>query len=198
MFRQAGGRAIKRHTALSRPHLRLREIAPGDLVHFVSLRARSLRPMSVRALCDSLRSFPRFLHFEGRCPKRLDLAIPTMHAWNRAELPTVIEAEQLRRFLASFDKSTAMGRRDYAMARCMCDLGLRVNEVAQLCLEHLDWRKGTLKLPQNKQRRELQLPLPGQLAPQFRVNVRPVGQKLIRFHWRGRRGHQLLNQLLLA
>lgn len=164
-------RRARRRTALEllawrfgRRNLRLREIAPGDLVHFVCLRARSLRPMSVRALCDSLRSFLRFLHFEGRCPKRLDLAVPTMHAWNRAELPTVIEAEQLRRFLASFDKSTAMGRRDYAMARCMCDLGLRVNEVAQLCLEDLDWRKGTLKLPQNKQRRELQLPLPGQLA----------------------------------
>ena len=164
-------RRARRRTALellswrfgNRP-LQLQRITPGDLVRFVAFRARSLRPISVRVLSDSLRSFLRFLHFQGRCPEGLDAAVPTIHAWNRAELPIVIEAEQLQRFLASFDKSTAMGRRDYAMARCMCDLGLRVNEVAQLCLEDLDWRKGTLRLSKNKQRRELQLPLPGQLA----------------------------------
>ena len=144
--------------------LRLQQMGPGDLVRFVAFRARSLCPMSVRALSDSLRSFLRFLHFQGRCRKGLDLAVPTLHAWNRAQLPTVIEAEPLRRFLSSFDRSTAMGRRDYAIALCMCDLGLRVNEVAQLSLEDLDWRKGTLKLPQNKQRRELELPLPARLA----------------------------------
>jgi integrase/recombinase XerD len=164
-------RRARRRTALElltwrfgRRPLRLQQIAAGDLVRFVSFRAKSLRPISVRALCDSLRSFLRYLHFQGRCRKGLDLAVPTLHAWNRAQLPTVIEAEPLRRFLGSFDRSTAMGRRDYAMALCMCDLGLRVNEVAQLSLEDLDWRKGTLKLPQNKQRRELELPLPGRLA----------------------------------
>jgi integrase/recombinase XerD len=164
-------RKARRRTALellawrfgNRP-LRIRQIVPGDLMRFVSFRAKSLRPVSVRALSDSLRSFLRFLHFQGRCRKGLELAVPTLHAWNRAQLPTAIEAEQLRRFLGSFDRSTAMGRRDYAMALCMCDLGLRVNEVAQLSLEDLDWRRGTLKLPQNKQRRERQLPLPGRLA----------------------------------
>jgi len=144
--------------------LRIQAITPTDLVRFVSFRAKSLRPMSVRALSDSLRSFLRFLHFEGRCAKGLDLAVPTLHAWNRTKLPTVIEGQQLRRFLGSFDRSTAMGRRDYAMALGMCELGLRVNEVTQLCLNDLDWRQGTLKLPQNKQRRELKLPLPSRLA----------------------------------
>ena len=152
-------RHARRRTALellswrfgNRP-LRLQQIAPGDLVRFVSFRARSLRPMSVRALCDSLRSFLRFLQLQGRCPKGLDLAVPTLHAWNQTKLPTVIEAEQLRRFLGSFDRSTSMGRRDYAMALCMCELGLRVNEAARLSLEDLDWRKGTLTLPQNSNR----------------------------------------------
>ena len=164
-------RRARRRTALellswrfgNRP-LRLQQIAAGNLVRFVAFRARSLRPMSVRAFCDSLRSFLRYLHLQGRCSKGLDLAVPTVHAWNRAKLPTVIEAVQLRRFLGDFDRSTAMGRRDYAMALCMCELGLRVDEVARLSLEDLDWRKGILTLPQNKQRRELQLPLPGRLA----------------------------------
>jgi integrase len=111
-----------------------------------------------------LRSFLRFLHFEGLCPKGLDLAVPTWRAWNRAKLPTVIEGGKLQRFLGSFNRSTSMGRRDYAMALCMCELGLRVSEVARLSLDDLDWRQSTLRLPQNKQRREHKLPLPGRLA----------------------------------
>ena len=164
-------RRARRRTALellawrfgNRP-LRVQEIAPGDLVRFVSFRAKSLSPMSVRVFTDSLRSFLRFLCFEGHCLKGLDLAVPTLHSWNRAKLPTVIDGEQLRQFLGSFDRSTPTGRRDYAMALCMCDLGLRVNEVAQISLDDLDWRQSTLKLPQNKQRREHKLPLTRRLA----------------------------------
>ena len=82
----------------------------------------------------------------------------------RTQLPTVIDDGKLRRFLGSFDRFTSIGRRDYAMALCMCELGLRVGEVAQLSLEDLDWRQGTLTIPQNKQRREHRLPLPPRLA----------------------------------
>ena len=42
----------------------------------------------------------------------------------------------------------------------MLDLGLRCSEVAQLSLEDVDWREGTLAIRTNKQRRERVLPLP--------------------------------------
>src|SRR2546428_6325498 len=37
-------------------------------------------------------------------------------------------------------RSTVDGRRNYAMARCLVDLGLRVGEVARLKLENFDER----------------------------------------------------------
>jgi site-specific recombinase XerD len=144
--------------------LRLARLSAQDLARFVTLRAKQLRPNSTRALADSLRSFVRFLHFEGLCPSGLECAVPTFHSWNRAQLPTVINEGKLRRFLASFDRSTALGRRDYGMALCMCQLGLRVSEVAQMSLDDLDWRQGTLTIPRNKQRREHKLPLPASVA----------------------------------
>jgi len=164
-------RQARRRTALellvwrfgNRP-LRLQAIRAGDLVRFVTFRAKTLRPMSIRGLSDSLRSFLRFLQIEGRCVKGLDLAVPTLHAWNRAKLPTVIDPEKLQQFLGSFNRSTPIGRRDFAMALCMSELGLRVSEVAQLALEDLDWHDHIMKLPQNKQRREHKLPLPNRLA----------------------------------
>lgn len=164
-------RSARRRTALeflewrfrNRP-IRLRLLCASDLVKFVSFRAKRLRPMSVRVLSDSLRSFLRFLQLRGDCSVGLDSAVPTIHGWNRAKLPDVIDKGKLTRFLSSFDRSSAMGRRDYAMALSMCDLGLRVSEVAQLMLEDLDWHEGTLTLRLNKQRRERKLPLPPRLA----------------------------------
>lgn len=144
--------------------LRLARLSAQDLARFVTIRAKQLRPSSTRALADAIRSFVRFLHFEGLCPSNLELAVPTFHSWNRAQLPTVIDDGKLRRFLASFDRSTTLGRRDYAMALCMCDLGLRVSEVAHMSLEDLDWRQSTLTIPCNKQRREHKLPLPARVA----------------------------------
>ena len=58
--------------------------------------------------------------------------------------------DQLRQFLDAFDRSTPAGRRDYAMARCQVDLGLRAGEVAALRLQDLDWRRGILALASGK------------------------------------------------
>ncbi len=152
MFRSNG----QEDPVLRKPHFQLAAFNPFS--------DRRWHPRSVRVLADSIRSFLRFLQFEGLCASGLESAVPTFHSWNRAQLPTVIDEGKLRRFLASFDRSTTLGRRDYAMALCMCELGLRVSEVAQMSLEDLDWRHSTLTIPRNKQRREHKLPLPARVA----------------------------------
>ena len=67
--------------------------------------------------------------------------------------------EQLQLFLARFDRSIPTGHRDYAMALCQVDLGLRVSEVSALRLEDLDWRAATLRIEGGKSRRTRLLPL---------------------------------------
>ena len=46
----------------------------------------------------------------------------------------------------------------------MTDLGLRGEEIVELCLDDIDWRAGTLVVRKNKQRRERLLPLPPLVA----------------------------------
>jgi site-specific recombinase XerD len=70
---------------------------------------------------------------------------------------------QLQAFLKTFDRSTPTGRRDYAMALCMADLGLRVGEVAALTLGDLDEAAGVLHLKGGKSRRDRALPMPQRL-----------------------------------
>jgi site-specific recombinase XerD len=108
----------------------------------------------------SLRSFLRWLRLQGQTSIQLVAAVPRFPQWRLAGLPTVMTDDQLRAFLKTFNRSTPTGRRDYAMAVCMTDLGLRVGEVAALTLADLDQAAGTLRLTDGKSRRNRVLPMP--------------------------------------
>jgi integrase len=97
--------------------------------------------------------------------------------WNRGTLPTFLTSEELKSFLQAFDQSHPTGLRDYAIARCMIDLGLRGHDVAQLCFESFDWRDGTITIGRSKSRRTFRLPLPpetGKAIVQYLTKGRPM------------------------
>ena len=136
----------------------------SDLLGFVGARAKTLRHGSVKVLTVSLRSFLRFLQMEGRVKPTLAAAVPSLPAWERCSAPRTLNRKQIADLLRGFERSTPVGRRDYAMALCMTELGLRLSEVAQLSLDDLDWRKGTVRLTKNKTGRERLLPMPARLG----------------------------------
>jgi hypothetical protein len=61
--------------------------------------------------------------------------------------------------LASCDRRTLVGRRDYAILLLLSRLGLRAGEVAGIRLDDVDWRGGLL-LVRGKGSRQDELPLP--------------------------------------
>lgn len=135
-------------------------ITPSVLIDYVTDRTCGARGSTATALVGALRSYLRFLRFDGALVDNLEGAIPSPARWSLAALPSALDDEQLARFWAVFDRNTATGKRDYAMARCLADMALRCHEVAQLDLEAIDWRGGVLTLAHNKVRRVDRLPLP--------------------------------------
>lgn len=140
------------------------QIQRPDLLHFIGLRCKTLRPASVKVLTVSLRSFLRFLQLEGQVAPTLAASVPSLPAWVRFPVPEILPQQQIARLIGSCDRSTPLGRRDYAMILCMTELGLRLGEVVQLSLDDLDWRQGTLRLAKTKTGRERLLPLSSRLG----------------------------------
>jgi site-specific recombinase XerD len=138
----------------------LTKLCFADFVDYVKFRAPRLKPASVGVVMTSLRSLVRFLEFEGRCRTGLSRALPTVPNWKRSPPSDVLTTIECRDLLQCVDRHCPSGKRDFAIVRLMTDLGLRGEEVVELCLEDIDWRAGTLAVRKNKQRRERLLPLP--------------------------------------
>jgi site-specific recombinase XerD len=147
-------------------------LGPQDVVSFVSRRASRLKSGSAQVLASSLRSYFRFLRLCGDCGESLVIAVPSTANWKLAGLPKTLTDDELSRLLGAFDRSTAAGRRDYAIARCLANLGLRAGEVARLRLDDIDWRKATLQIVGGKSRRDDDLPLPGSVVSAIAAYVR--------------------------
>ena len=135
-------------------------LTPADVVAFITSLRHRFSPGSMRTVRSSLRSFFRFLRVEGFCGDTLEAALPTVAHWRLATLPCSLTEQQVEQVLASFDDSTPCGQRDLAIVQCLSTLGLRPGEVADLCLDDIDWRGGTLQIRARKNRRGAVLPLP--------------------------------------
>ena len=129
------------------------------VIEFVLRECRVRSVESSKTLVCGLRSLLRFLFAKGLTTRSLADAVPTV-ARRRQRLPRGLDAQMVGALLASCDRRTAVGGRDYAILLLLVRLGLRSCEVAALTLEDLDWGAGELRVWTGKGRRVDRLPLP--------------------------------------
>jgi site-specific recombinase XerD len=137
----------------------LSKIDHADVVRYVERHAGDGSPSSGRVMCWSLRAFLRHLHHNGLNPVPLAGCVPSIRQWKFANLPTYLSAEQVQKVLDGCDRTSALGRRDYAIVMMLAKLGLRANEVATLTLDDIDWRSGEM-LVRAKGRQRARMPIP--------------------------------------
>lgn len=106
-----------------------------------------------------LRSFMRYLVGRGEIAAGLERAIDTPRVYRGERLPRSLPWKTVQSFLAAIDRSTPMGRRDYAMFLLITTYGLRTSEVATLQLDDIEWRAGRLRVPRPKTKTPIVLPL---------------------------------------
>ena len=136
------------------------KLSAAHLDTFFDELSSRLRPSSLRLFCSSLRSYFRYRAMLGDSIETLSADLPRIADWRRATLPKVLSDAEQEAFLKAFDCTDPVGLRDYAIARCFLDLGLRGHEVTFLALGSVDWRNARLTISSTKSQRVQQLPLP--------------------------------------
>jgi site-specific recombinase XerD len=113
----------------------------------------------------------RYVRYRGSAKLDLAAAVPVVANWSMSSIPRAIAADQVRQLLASIDRRTAMGRRDYAILLLLARLGLRAGEVAFLELDDIDWNVGQLSV-RGKSGPRSDLPLPAEVGQAIAAYLR--------------------------
>jgi site-specific recombinase XerD len=153
----------------------LSRLCANDVVKFVQRQAPRLHLKRAKLLTTALRSFLQYARYRGDVTLDLAAAVPPVANWSMTSIPRAIPADQVRQLLASINRGTAIGRRDYAILLLLARLGLRSSEVAFLDLDDIDWKAGRLSV-RGKSGRQFELPLPtdvGQAIVAYLQHGRP-------------------------
>jgi integrase/recombinase XerD len=118
-----------------------------------------------------LRSFLHYARYLGEVTLDLAAAVPIVANWSMTSIPRAISAEHVRQLLASIDRRTAVGRRDYAILLLLARLGLRSGEVASLELDDIDWNLGQVSV-RGKSGQRNRLPLPTEVGKAIAAYLR--------------------------
>src|ERR1700746_222996 len=121
-----------------------------DATRFIQQTARDHSTRHAQLLVAALRSFFRFLHFQGEIEMDLAPALPKVANWALSSLPKYISADAVQRVLDQCDRQTAVGRRNYAVLLLLARLGMRGCEVLRLNLEDIDWHNARIIIRASK------------------------------------------------
>lgn len=107
----------------------------------------------------------------------------TSPVWRKSSLPKYLTNIELQRLFSAYDRNKSYGIRDYAIARCLSDLGLRCSEVSGLSLDDFDWINGNVTIKKTKTHSERTLPL-------LTITGRSIESYLL--HWRPKTSNRKL------
>jgi integrase/recombinase XerD len=137
-------------------------VSLSDVLNFV--RHQAAQRTSQRAtIVTALRSFLSYARYKDFITKDIAAAVPRIAQWTSSTIPKAISQDHARRTLASCDRNTDIGRRDFAILLLLARLGLRAGEIVALKLNDMDWRASVVKV-RGKGGQHALLPLPYEVA----------------------------------
>jgi integrase/recombinase XerD len=142
----------------------LKQLSPALLTSFVVHTAPKLSHRGRIHLCGDIRVFLRFCYRERIIWEDLSGAVEIPRVYRLAEVPRSITWDEVRRMLATVDRRTPHGRRDYAILLLLVIYALRAHEVANLTLDDIDWKHERLRVLQRKAGHSTAYPLAGVMA----------------------------------
>ena len=137
---------------------RLAAVAPRHVRDFL-IQLRTQAVATRLTYVSAMRSFFRWAAMTGLLPHDLSVAVVPPRQFKQRGLRDALSEREVARLLNGVDRSSAIGRRDYAVLLLAARYGLRPSDLRRLRLDAFDWREGVLSITQAKTGRVLTLPL---------------------------------------
>jgi site-specific recombinase XerD len=153
-------------------------IQPSQIRQFL-LGLEGQKSATILTYGVTLRSFFRWAFLEKVLPMDFSSAAMSAPRYRQSAIRDVLGESEIEHILSAVDRSTAIGRRDFAVLLLAARYGLRPCDIRQLSLDDILWRKEMLTVHQSKTKRLLTLPLLRDVAhalSEYLQHARPVTQ----------------------
>ncbi|MGI8522904.1 MAG: tyrosine-type recombinase/integrase [Nocardioides sp.] len=137
----------------------LAELTARDVAQFLTAYLPRMTRKTAQMTACALRSFLRFAHDQQLIQVALADAVPAVANRRLSGLPQALTPAEVDDLLLACDRSSPVGRRDFAVITVLHRLGLRCAELNALRLDEVDWHSGTLTVHGKGNQTDL-LPLP--------------------------------------
>ncbi|MBV1780737.1 site-specific integrase [Paeniglutamicibacter sp. ABSL32-1] len=154
----------------------LQSMDASDVITFAMDVYSAQKSLHAKKELTGLRSFLRWAYLEDLTERSWADVVPSA-AGHGTNLPKGLTQKEVDALLATCDRGTVTGLRNYAMLVLMSRLGLRAGEVSALLLKDVDWRAGEI-LVRGKGSCQEKLPLPhdvGSVLVDYLRHGRPPG-----------------------
>jgi len=142
----------------------LQRLSPEQLLAYFTKQCQNNAPSVPRLLQGVLRRFLRFCLHRGYLERDLEAAIPPLRHYRLGAVPHGINAEDARKTLECIDRTTPVGRRDFALILLLYTYGVRGGQLRALRLQDIDWRQSRIRFPVAKGGKEVLVPLTDEVA----------------------------------
>lgn len=111
-------------------------------------------------IVSKMRNFFKFMYDYQYIKRDLSLSIPRMKINHNNKIPhTIWSSEEIHLILNAIDRTTSIGKRDYAILIIMSKLGIRFADIKNLKFENINWVMNTITFVQSKTNKLIALPL---------------------------------------
>lgn len=111
-------------------------------------------------IVSKMRNFFKFMYDFQYTKMDLSLTIPRMKINHNNTIPhTIWSSKEIYLILNAIDRTTNIGKRDYAILMMMSKLGIRFADIKNLKFENINWVMNTITFVQSKTNKYVTLPL---------------------------------------
>ena len=116
--------------------------------------------LTSRHNCSStLRIFFRYAHDNGITAKNNSIFVMTDNYNKHSKVPTTYDENEIRRIIASVERSSGIGKRDYLILLLASEYGWRSSDIVNFRFSHIDWDKNVISFSQHKTGMPVEYPL---------------------------------------
>ena len=136
-----------------------KDVRAATLREFLSTQLTERKHLTRLSYASTLRTFHRWAFVNGILERDLSLAVASVRQYRLAGIPDTLTDDEVAKILQAVDRSTSIGKRNYAILLLAARFGMRPSDIRQLSLDHICWRDRQINLQQSKTENSLVLPL---------------------------------------